>query len=233
MKLSTSSKLKIHTETLGEEQTPVLIVDNFIEQVDCLIEFAAQQNFFRPPGYYPGVRANASAAYQVLLIKLIRPYLKTLFNITHTQMRASQTQFSLATQAANNLHLLQRIPHFDSTQDNSLATVHYLFKQDFGGTGFYRHKKTNFERITKARLTAYLKSLESENGTENMPKKRDGYINGDTRLFSQIAKQEARFNRLLVYPQNILHSGDIPNTFVPDNRARNGRLTLNTFIDVL
>jgi hypothetical protein len=29
--------------------------------------------------------------------------------------------------------LMQRVPHFDAPTANRLATVHYLFRQDYGG----------------------------------------------------------------------------------------------------
>src|SRR5690606_25695051 len=119
--------------------------------------------------------------------------------------------------------LLQRIPHFDSLEREGLATVHYLFRGNLGGTAFYRHRKTGFESIDASRRDAYFRSLESENDGPNMP--GPGYINGDTPLYEQIAKQEGVFNRMLVYPRNILHSGCIDRNFVPDPNPRTGRLS--------
>ncbi|MCU4677109.1 DUF6445 family protein [Catenovulum sp. 2E275] len=233
MQLTLSDTINIQIEQFGDEQTPILIIDNFIQQSHELVRFACKQTFSRQSQFYPGVRAPAPAHYQTILLTTIAPYLTDIFNFSSTNIKISQSQFSLVTQPPHNLHLLQRIPHFDSTQSQSLATVHYLSKTEQGGTGFYRHKKTGFERITEQRLTAYLKSLEAENGTANMPKKQDGYINGDTPLFQRIFKQTAVFNRILVYPKNVLHSGNIPNSFVPDLNPANGRLTINTFIDCI
>ena len=58
-----------------------------------------------------------------------------------------------------------------------------------------------------------------------------GYINGDTALFEQIAKQDGLFNRMLVYRRNSLHSGCIAPDFVPDPNPLTGRLSINSFID--
>lgn len=125
--------------------------------------------------------------------------------------------------------MLQRIPHFDSLDKEGLAAVHYLFKKDLGGTSFYRHKKTQFEYIDESRKLDYFRSLESENGTGNIP--TSGYINGDTALFEKIAEQEGVFNRIIFYRRNSLHSGAISEHFVPDNNPRSGRLSINSFID--
>ncbi|WP_369122241.1 DUF6445 family protein [Algibacillus agarilyticus] len=35
----------------------------------------------------------------------------------------------------------------------------------------------------------------------------------------------------MVYPCNLLHSGNIEKEFQPDNNPKTGRLTINTFID--
>jgi hypothetical protein len=127
------------------------------------------------------------------------------------------------------LKLLQRIPHFDSVDKNGLATVHYLFKSDLGGTSFYRHRKTGFEFIDENRTFDYYSSLESENDGENMP--GSGYIDGDTALFERIAEQKGVFNRLIVYRRNSLHSGSISKNFILDPNPLSGRLSISTFLD--
>jgi hypothetical protein len=58
------------------------------------------------------------------------------------------------------------------------------------------------------------------------------YINGDTALFEQVAMQAGRFNRMLVYRRNSLHSGCIARNFVPDPNPLTGRLSINCFLDV-
>src|SRR5690606_30099023 len=99
------------------------------------------------------------------------------------------------------------------------------------GTAFYRHRKTGYEYVDESRKLAYFKSLEAENGGPNMPGPE--YINGDTALFEQICKQEGIFNRMLIYRRNSLHSGCIAKDFSLDQNPLAGRLSLNSFIDVL
>lgn len=128
-----------------------------------------------------------------------------------------------------SIEIIQPIPHFDSTRRDELTAVFYFLKIDLGGTSFYRHNKTGCEIIDDARRIPYYKSLESENDTDNIP--QQGYINGDTALFTRIGEQKGIFNRLIVYRRQILHSGSISPDFVPDADPRTGRLTIKIFIN--
>ncbi len=74
---------------------------------------------------------------------------------------------------------------------------------------FYRHRKTGFECIDESRTLEYYRALEAENNGPHLPKVSDGYIQGDTPLFEQIAVQPGVFNRLIVYRRHALHSGVI------------------------
>ena len=146
-----------------------------------------------------------------------------------SKLTLSLCQYSIVTIPADQLKLLQRIPHFDSTKRDELAAVFYLFEKHLGGTSFYRHNKTGYEYIDDARRIPYFKSLESENDTDNIP--QQGYINGDTALFTRIGEQKGIFNRLIVYRRQNLHSGSINPSFVSDANPRKGRLTISIFID--
>ena len=109
--------------------------------------------------------------------------------------------------------------------------MHYLFQGDQGGTAIYRHRKTGFECIDESRTLAYYRSLESENNGPYLPKAVDGYIQGDTPLFEQIAAQPGVFNRLVVYRRHLLHSGMITQHTSLSANPRVGRLTISSFID--
>ena len=141
----------------------------------------------------------------------------------------SMCHYSLITTPAKELAPPQRIPHVDSFAKSGLATIHYLFKADLGGTAFYRHRRTGFESIDEARRAEYSRALDEEHSGPAAP--GPGYINGSTDLFEQIAKQDGVFNRMLVYRRNSLHSGCIEASFVPDPNPSTGRLSINSFID--
>jgi hypothetical protein len=151
------------------------------------------------------------------------------FQIDGRSLKFTMCHYSLVTTPANRLHTLQRIPHIDSVDGNGLASIHYLFRKGYGGTAFYRHRKTGFEYIDKARSEVYFRSLEEENDGPHMPGPE--YINGDTALFEQVAKQDGVFNRILFYRRNSLHSGCIDKAFIPDPDPSTGRLSINSFLD--
>jgi len=114
---------------------------------------------------------------------------------------------SITTTDPSQLRVVQRVPHFDSSAANELAVVHYLCGPEHGGTSFYRHRKTHFESINSDRLKLYADTLKEEVITQHPPPAK--YIDGNTPLFERIGSFEARFNRALIYPSNVLHSGDI------------------------
>jgi hypothetical protein len=86
-----------------------------------------------------------------------------------------------------------------------------------------------YEYLDESRRPIYSRVLEAECAGLDCPAAE--YINGDTRIFEQIARAEGVFNRMLIYRRNSLHSGAIERAFVPDANARTGRLSINSFID--
>jgi hypothetical protein len=215
----------------GAEQAPLMVIDNFVADAEALVQHAAAMRFVVSAPYFPGVRVEAPLPYAQLLVRELRETMFDWFQLKGEHFRFSMCHYSLITTPAANLSLIQRIPHVDSTDPNGLATVHYLFKANLGGTAFYRHRKTGFEYIDAARKAVYLKSLTDESGGPNMPAQR--YIDGDTPLFERIAQEDGVFNRMIVYRRNSLHSGSIAPEFVPDPDPLTGRLSINSFIDVL
>jgi hypothetical protein len=229
MQLSLNPYVNTRVYKLGDEQSPLLVVDNFLQNAELLVEHACQQHFVQNSPLYPGIRAPAPIGFQSLFLSALGRQLKHVFELKGSTLSLSLCQYSMVVLPADQLTLLQRIPHFDSTKRDELAAVFYLFKEDLGGTSFYRHNKTGYEYIDDARRITYFKSLESENDGDNIP--QHGYINGDTALFKRIGEQKGVFNRLIVYRRQNLHSGSISPNFIPDADPRKGRLTINIFID--
>jgi len=223
--------IQIKRYYLGNEKAPLLVVDNFIENAETLVEYVVDKKFEESHRYYPGIRFEATKEYRQLFVKELSSHVLGFFNISGTRLAYAMCHYSLVTTPPEKLTLLQRIPHFDSLESNGIATVHYLFNKPLGGTAFYRHRKTGFEYIDEGRKLEYFRSLESENDGPNIPE--PAYINGDTPLFEQIGKQDGVFNRMLIYKRNSLHSGCISPDFIADSDPRTGRLSINSFIDVI
>lgn len=229
MNMDFHPEMHIQELTIGREQAPLLVIDNFVAQAEELRSLAAQGDYQTPSIAYPGIRKVAPSEYQKFLLSQLGPTILKHFGIQCRRLRFTMCHYSLVTTPPDKLSMIQRIPHVDSFEHNGLATVHYLFKEKLGGTAFYRHRKTGYEIIDEARKLEYFKSLEAENDGPNMPGPE--YINGDTPLFEQVGRQEGIFNRLLVYRRNSLHSGCISKDFVPDPNPLTGRLSINSFID--
>lgn len=232
---------------VGNENIPVLIIDDFVENPEKLIasaslldesgeEFQSQQS-----DYYPGVRKSSPQNYQTLirdpLLKLLKSSLFladmetgiAALDLEVSHLKVLMSAFSIATTKPENLRPIQMLPHFDTPADNQLAMVHYLCDENHGGTSIYRHKKTGFERITEQRHRQYRQILKKQAIAEKLhlfPK----YIEGDTSMFEQIYSIEAKMNRAVIYPSNVLHSGNIRIGTGLSAAPDSGRLTISSFL---
>ncbi|MFQ3220524.1 MAG: hypothetical protein ACI8R9_001175 [Paraglaciecola sp.] len=233
MKLLPHPEMQISKHYIGSEQAPLLVVDNFIAQTEQLINHATKIEFLKNSPFYPGSRAVVPIDYRQCLLTNLQDTLVDFFALPSANLRFSVCHYSMVTTPADQLKLLQRIPHFDSLDKNGLAAVHYLFKTDMGGTSFYRHRKTGFETLDETRKIEYFRSLESEIDGPDLPQATAGYINGDTALYERIAEQAGIFNRLILYRRNSLHSGSIANDLRLSDNPLLGRLTISSFIDCL
>lgn len=231
MILQTHPDLHLRKLTIGAEQAPLLVIENFIADPERLVRRAASRQFTVPSRFYPGIRTEAPLSYRQLIESRLKDVLFRHFGLQGASLRFSMSHYSLVTTSPEKLTAIQRIPHVDSLNGNGLATIHYLFKTNLGGTAFYRHRKTGFEYLDEARADTYFRSLEAENDGPDMPVAE--YINGDTALFEQVAMEEGIFNRMLVYRRNSLHSACIAKDFVPDANPLTGRLSINCFIDAV
>jgi hypothetical protein len=134
--------------------------------------------------------------------------------------------FSMVTTPPDKLRPIQRIPHFDGPDRGRIAFIHYLCEPFQGGTSFYRHRATGLSEITSERVEEYRGSVVRELEAD---KPVHAYVIDHTRFFERLHGVEARFNRLIIYRGNALHSGDISARTVLSEDPRQGRLTINGF----
>lgn len=230
MLLNHHPELQIRKLSIGTEGAPLLVVDNLVSDPDRLVRKAARNHFVGQASMFPGIRAQAPLSYQRFLETTLNPLLKECFDLQPGRFVFPMCHFSLVTLPPEKLLFLQRVPHVDSLRGEGLATVHYLFRTDWGGTAFYRHRSTGFEYVDEQRREEYFGSLQEESRGSDAT---SGYIDEDTALFEQVAKVEGVFNRMVVYRRNSLHSGSIDNARIPPADPMTGRLSINTFIDVI
>ena len=230
MLLSAHPGMRIDKRVVGREAAPLLVVDAFVADPDRLVRKAARSAFAPLGAMFPGLRAAAPLSYRFLLESVLNPLLRDCFGLAPGSFDFPMCHYSLVTQPPAQLRFLQRVPHIDSVGADGLATVHYLFHGDWGGTAFYRHRSTGFESVDAARHETYFRELERESHGDDAP--GAGYIDGDTALFERTASVDAAYNRLIVYRRNCLHSGNIDSTRMPPADPLAGRLSINSFIDV-
>ena len=220
--------------TVGREKTPVIIIDNFLldtrEVVDFVInhvDFDAEQHT-----YYPGFRAAIIDGYKNFVVDVIAQHLFKVFSVpAGYRMVLDSAYYSLVATPPDKLLPAQCRPHSDTARPYYLAVMHYLGAGDHGGTGFFRHKSTGFERITADRLDEYVRSVtEFDKAHGNI---HQGYISKSTDQYELIGEIAYKPNRIIIYPGCSLHSGLInPETDVSKD-PRNGRLTANIFLDFM
>lgn len=231
MLIERHAAMRIEKRVLGNEGAVLLVIDNLVADPERLVHRATRRPFDIRSKNFPGVRARAPAMYERFLESVLKPLLPEHFGIQSTRFGFPMCHYSLVATPPEQLRFLQRVPHIDSVDDNGLATVHYLFHGDWGGTAFYRHRGTGFERVDGARRETYFRRLEAESHGDDAS--APGYINGSTTLFEQVAGVDAVFNRMLVYRRNSLHSACIDDGHVPPPEPLRGRLSINTFIDMV
>ena len=228
MNIAPHPSMRIQKLTIGRENAPLVVIDNLVADPEELVRDAVSKRYAPPPSYYPGLRAKAPLSYQVFVVGELRGMLCEYFELEATSLRFSMCHYSVVTTPPEQLTALQRIPHVDSHEARGLATIHYLFKADLGGTAFYRHRATGFEYVDESRRATYYPILEQELAGPAAPTAE--YIDADTALFERVGAQAGLFNRMLIYRRNSLHSG-APTRGVPlPADPAMGRLSINSFL---
>ena len=213
---------------VGKEQTPLVIIDNFIQDAQSLIDFCvACNNFSKVDNFYPGLRMAAPDLYIHAIHYYLADLLAAVFGLTPSKIAGAKALYSMVITPPDQLEQKQCLPHVDSFLVGDLACVHYLCNKDQGGTSLYRHKKTGYEKITRETIDQYNHAVIDEGA---LAQGKKSYMNGANHYFEQIAEIDAMFNRMIIYPSNILHSGNIAPDFNFDPNPTTGRLTLNSFI---
>lgn len=225
-------KASLTVRHVGEEKTPVIIIDNFALDTGEIIDFACRVVDYGPDSTsaYPGVRGTLPRSYVRLVLNNIFRLLFQVYSVPdNLGMKTVNTVYSLISTAVDELSLAQCVPHFDSNDPFYLAILHYLNPGDFCDTGLFRHKPTGFEKITEPRLSGFIESSKTFIETHGKPPQK--YINASSDHYELYDRIEYKPNRLVAYPGCLLHSGlvDPDRDINPDPRT--GRLTANIFVD--
>lgn len=225
--------MQIGIETIGQEREKVIVIDDLFPFADQLIQVETRRNFALVTGNsYPGDRFLLTAHtqpewnYVSGLIEYVGPIMHQTFGISRLQM--AHASFSLMTRRPEQAHPMTRIPHYDEIQKTQFALLHFLTKSPQGGTAFYRHRRTGFERITTERKAAFHEGLRADWEAFGAPP--TAFMSGSNDAYEQTAYFEGRFNRLLIYSGALLHSAQVPDDFSYSSDPAKGRLTANLFV---
>ncbi|MFT2092589.1 DUF6445 family protein [Paraglaciecola sp. 2405UD69-4] len=219
---------------IGEEQTPIIIIDDFALDLAGVKSNALESSDFtkvvQGQSMYPGVRVKLPKAYVVDVLTPLQSLLRQTYKVTPSyRMKPCLYVYSLISTQPHELSLLQRMPHFDTVRPFYFAALHYLNDGPYGATAFFRHKPTGFERITAEREQDYYQSAKQFVRDNGEPPQE--YFVKSNEHFECYDKVEYKKNRLVLYPGNLLHSILInPNTDIDPN-PRTGRLTANIFLE--
>ncbi|MES1156165.1 MAG: DUF6445 family protein [Alphaproteobacteria bacterium] len=226
-KLRKSERLRYEVVRVGAELEPVLVVDDFLDDADVLVDYAAREaRFDTADTFYPGVRAPIPPIYSFAIRAFLGPLIVETFGLGSHAVARELCSFSVVTTPPERLSVVQRLPHFDNTDPLQFAVLHYLCGPEHGGTAFYRHRATGFETMSDARFPDYKRTLETELRTREPPAR---YVGDDDPLFERTAGFDAVFNRVLIYRSVTLHCAQILPTARFDADPRAGRLTANVF----
>lgn len=217
----------IRIEHIGREGQPVIVIDDFVPAPERLRAAAERLQYQVMGRHYPGLRAEVAAEDVEAYLAPIQGLIAETFGFTGPS-RVISAGYSIVTTRPADLTPIQRLPHFDGLEGERVALLHYLNRQEQGGTAFYRHRSTGFETISAARYATYDAILRGEVVEHGLPE--PGYIAGDTALYERIARFEARPNRALLYRGHLLHCADLPEGLDFTSDPRRARLTVNTFL---
>jgi hypothetical protein len=219
--------MKPELRRVGEAQSPVVVIDDFTGAADEVVELAAAMAPFPSSAgnFYPGLRrqivpGEPAYGYVKHLLKAAAPYIGGGFDVdTFDLLEAS---FSIVTASPATLAVAQRAPHFDSTDPDYIALLHYL--SDTPGTAFFRQLATGIEVVNEGNIAAFVGTARRVNASLT------GYIHGSNQHYEQIGQVEGVRDRLAIYRGSMLHSGIIPPDMAFSADPRLGRLTANIFI---
>lgn len=206
-----------------DHEIEVYVIDEFLENPGELRNYAANKAYFGAVGddgtAYPGIRDRLPGVYE----KALQQAAELVYE---ADVVVHRCMLSLTTLPSAKLRSAQKMPHVDAFGFDQYATVHFLCGPEHGGTAIYRYLPANRVRLgpeDRHLMEEMLEAVQSE------AVEHDGYLVSSTSLFRQELCVEARFNRLVLYPSNLLHCAvlDSPQSISEDVDA--GRLTVASF----
>ncbi|MCL1146539.1 DUF6445 family protein [Shewanella marinintestina] len=218
---------------LPDSEHLIWVIDDFIADFESLVDYSNTKAYFNPQGsdgtLFPGVRDEMPDSYYQTLSALIELLGLQPQGKCFKHHRIAKCWLSKVTLAPGDLSPKQKMPHFDSLADHSMAAVHYLNGERLGGTSFYRYKHAEKLALSFDDKEMILDMVDK---VEQSATSRSGYINDSDELFEKVFSVEAKPNRVVIYSGNILHSANITSQVDFDKNSCNSRTSVNSFFSV-
>lgn len=226
------ARAKISLEHLGKTRAPLVVIENGTSALDKLRDLAINSAEFTPDNLtmYPGLRAPLPKEWVIDYLKPLLPYLYKIFKIPQNLNPSPRySYFSVVTLDESELKPVQTLPHFDTNNPFLISIIHYLNKGTYGGTGFFRHKKTQFEYVNHSRREEYLKSVESYllDNIHISP----SYCNEFHPEYEMYNSIDYAEDKMIIFQGYMLHSALINTATDICDSPETGRLTANLFIE--
>jgi hypothetical protein len=207
------------------------VIDDALLEPERWVEYAVAHR-----GDFTELERNAYPGIELALPENATAQLEAFFALhLRRQLGGRRTlrrmaRLSLATTTPENLSPRQCFCHVDHLQvppgHAIAASVLYLFRDPaLGGTGFYIPKKPPGEIAELVQSAAEWppERFHAETGIAR------GYMSESNAWFHKVLAMEPRWNRMIVYPGTMFHSGDIFAPQLLSGDPRLGRLTVNGF----
>jgi hypothetical protein len=212
-----------------------VVLDAFSGMASAASSMAAALDPFPQPAQslYPGLRRIITEAdvdafgYVEKLCNAAAPFVAGAFDRDGFDL--IEASFSMVTAPPDRLVPLQRLPHFDSTDPNYVALLHYVHVPAGTGTAFFRHRSTGIEEVTPGNVAAFIEAAHKDG--ESLPP-GSGYVQGSNAFFEELDRIEGVEDRLIIYRGCLLHSGIVPLDMAFSADPRLGRLTANIFVQL-
>lgn len=212
-----------------------IVVDDFLANPEELIDFACENadHAYVPKIPYPGMYLRLGDEMLADFHRFVRTRMGRVFSYLRSDMTLT-TNLSMVTFRPDQLSNYQRLCHIDPPDAlgrRRFASLVYLFKnEDLGGTAFYRWKQPdimNWALALEGRRPGSATALLAEHSAAFRDPPQ--YIAGSNELAELLHVVPPRFNRMVFYSGEILHSAHITSPDLLSTNYREGRLTLNCF----
>ncbi|HTM82290.1 DUF6445 family protein [Asticcacaulis sp.] len=221
--------MEVEVHEIGRSKSKVIIIDDFLTSAQDAVDAAAALPAFPPEGRtaYPGRRhqigpGDKASSCVMDILKTAGPLIQSHYNAD--DFRVLEASYSLVTIPPEKMSPRQRVPHYDWDDPDYLAIMLHLHRVPHTGTAFYRHVASDLEQVRHDTVTEFRKQAQAELSN---PVSTGATLNTH---YEQIFQVEGCFNRLVIYPGCLLHSGYFPPDFSYSCDPRTGRLTANVFI---